>query len=88
MCMAFWLFSMLLFWSIAGFILYKIAEEDGESFLVEHLIIGIAVVFIVGLIPILNLIGIIFGVGMFINEVMGDDTTDHWWNKPAVKKTK
>ncbi|AMQ66060.1 hypothetical protein AAY80_185 [Stenotrophomonas phage vB_SmaS-DLP_6] len=85
---AVWLLGAVLFWSIAGFILYKIAEDEGEDFLMKHMIIGIAVVFVGGLIPILNIVGIIGAICIIITAVMEDDDGEHWWNKPAVKKSK
>ena len=83
---AVWLLGAVLFWSIAGFILYKIAEEEGDNFLMKHMVAGVAIVFVVGLVPILNIIGILIAIFGIISTVMDDDSSDHWWNKPAVKK--
>lgn len=83
-----WLLGAVGFWSLAGFILYKIAEEEGESFLMKHMILGVLIVFVVGLVPILNLIGIIFAIGVIVNHIMDDDSGDNWWNRPAVSKKK
>lgn len=83
-----WILGMLLFWSFGGFLLYKIAEEEGDDFLMKHLIVAIAVLFVVGLIPILSLVGFLVAVVVTICAIMDDDSTDSWWNKPAVKKNK
>ena len=83
-----WILGMLLLWSFGGFLLYKIAEEEGDDFLMKHLIVAIAVLFVVGLIPIISLVGFLVAVTIAGCAIMDDVSTDSWWNKPAVKKNK
>lgn len=82
-----WLLGAVLFWASAGFVLYKIAESE-DDFLVKHAILGILIIFVVGLIPILNLIGLILVVGCVIMHIVEDDDTDDWWNRRAVDNKK
>lgn len=83
-----WILGMLLFWSLGGFLLYKFAEEEGDDFLMKHLIVAIAVLFVIGLIPILSLVATLFVCGVIVMSILEDDSKDFWWNKPAVKKNK
>lgn len=88
MLFAIWLFGMFCFWALGGYALYKLAEEEGDDFAVKHLLAGIVIVLVIGLVPIINIIGCLFIIGVGISMIMDDDSTDSWWNKPAVKKNK
>ena len=78
---------MFLLWIVGGAALYFIARED-KTFLVKHMIAGIAIILVVSLIPIISLLASLFVTVMGIVVFFSDGDKDAWYNQPASKKNK
>jgi heme/copper-type cytochrome/quinol oxidase subunit 3 len=87
MWMAIYIVSMILIFA-GGIAVYMMAKDDDE-FLIKHAI-GLALLTLVlGSIPVVNTIIVLIVVIGVVSEVIKDDNSDIWFNKPvngSVKK--